>query len=114
MATERLLVHKSVLQPFIEALKLASLDIMGSTPMTLAQEMGAEKNHKLLKDAFDKGATIVQGKFETNYESRYQISPLIIRDVTKDMEIYYTESFGPSVSIIAVASDEEAISIAND
>lgn len=40
--------------------------------------------------------------------------PIIIDGVNKDMELYHAESFGPSVSIIEVASEEEAIEIAND
>ena len=34
--------------------------------------------------------------------------------VTKEMDIYRTESFGPTVSIITVESEEEAVEIAND
>lgn len=34
--------------------------------------------------------------------------------VTKDMDIYHEESFGPTVSLITVESEEEAIALAND
>jgi len=34
--------------------------------------------------------------------------------VKKDMDLYYTESFGPTVTLLSVSSDEEALKIAND
>ena len=37
-----------------------------------------------------------------------------MESVTKEMDIYRTESFGPTVSIITVESEEEAVEIAND
>jgi acyl-CoA reductase-like NAD-dependent aldehyde dehydrogenase len=40
--------------------------------------------------------------------------PIVVGGVNKDMELYYTESFGPSVSVISVESEEEAVAIAND
>ena len=40
--------------------------------------------------------------------------PTILNGVTPNMRIYYEESFGPSVSVIGVANDEEAIRTAND
>lgn len=40
--------------------------------------------------------------------------PVIVKGTTKDMDLYYTESFGPTVSLIIVKSDEEALELAND
>ena len=54
------------------------------------------------------------GDINAKEQSAYRIRPVIISDVKKEMDIFYTESFGPTVSLIAVDSDEEAIEIAND
>jgi acyl-CoA reductase-like NAD-dependent aldehyde dehydrogenase len=40
--------------------------------------------------------------------------PIIVDGVNKNMDLFHTESFGPSVSVIEISSDEEAIEIAND
>lgn len=40
--------------------------------------------------------------------------PIILSDVTRDMDIYYTESFGPSVSLLTYSTEAEAVEIAND
>ena len=39
---------------------------------------------------------------------------IVVGNVTKDMDIYKIESFGPTVSLIVVNSEQEAIEIAND
>lgn len=40
--------------------------------------------------------------------------PIVLEGVTKDMDIYYHESFGPSVSLLTFETEEEALAIAND
>lgn len=39
---------------------------------------------------------------------------VIVGHVTEDMDIYKTESFGPTVSFITVESEEDAVTVAND
>lgn len=116
MATERVLVHRKILEPFGEALKSATDKIYAPTadaPLLIAKP-GVEKNAKLRQDAVSKGAKIIYGDPSSTDPSAYRIRPLIVSDVKKDMDIWYTESFGPTLSLIAIESDEEAISIAND
>src|ERR1700761_7360818 len=116
MATERILVHRNIINDFAEALKGASEKVYasnGEAPLLIAKA-GVEKNHKLLDDAASKGAKVVYGDVKAHEQSAHRIRPVIISDVKKDMDIFYTESFGPTVSLIAVDSDEQAIEIAND
>ena len=116
MATERVLVHRNIIDKFAEALKGASEKVYapsGDAPVLVAKA-GVEKNHKLLDDATSKGAKVLYGDVGAKEESAYRIRPVIVTDVKKEMDIFYTESFGPTVSLIAVESDEEAIEIAND
>lgn len=40
--------------------------------------------------------------------------PIVVEGVTKDMDLYHQESFGPTVSLISVDSEEEAVALAND
>ncbi|KAF2767853.1 aldehyde dehydrogenase [Teratosphaeria nubilosa] len=115
MSTERVLVNRKILEPFAEALKGAADKVYppGVAP-TLVSKAGVEKSRKLLSDAENKGAKVIHGDIKTHDESAYRLRPIIVQDVKKDMDLYYTESFGPSVSLIPVESDEEAIEIAND
>lgn len=123
MATERILVHKDVKAQFIEAFKGASEAIFGDDKPApvLVQSAGVDKNKRLITEAVKAGAKVVHGDHEkhephpeTNEVSKTRMRPIIVDGVNKDMELYHTESFGPSVSVIEVASEEEAIQIAND
>jgi acyl-CoA reductase-like NAD-dependent aldehyde dehydrogenase len=116
MSTERVLVNRKVLEPFAEALKGAAQKVYppSSDAPVLVAKAGVEKSKKLWADAESKGAKALYGDFNTQDQSAYRIQPVIVADVKKGMDLYYTESFGPSVSMIAVDSDEEAIEIAND
>jgi len=40
--------------------------------------------------------------------------PVVLSGITEAMDLYKTESFGPSVSIFEVEEEEEALRIAND
>jgi len=116
MSTERVLVNRKVIDSFAEALKGASDKIYppsGDAPL-LVSKATVEKNQNLLADATAKGAKVLHGNAEAREENAFRIRPVIVSDVQKEMDIFYTESFGPTVSLIAVDSDEEAIDIAND
>ena len=51
-------------------------------------------------------------------ESNTRMRPVVIENVNKEMSIYHTESFGPTVAIYSLASgdsfEEEALKLAND
>ena len=42
------------------------------------------------------------------------MKPVVIEGVKEGMDLYYQESFGPTVSLFVVESDEAALKIAND
>ncbi|KAK5108058.1 hypothetical protein LTR62_008832 [Meristemomyces frigidus] len=116
MSTERILVSRKILDPFATALKAAVEKIFPASAAApvLVAKAGVEKNAKLIHDAVSKGAKLVYGNLDTQETSAYRIRPLIVQDVKKDMDLYYTESFGPSVSLLAFDTDSEAIELAND
>jgi acyl-CoA reductase-like NAD-dependent aldehyde dehydrogenase len=123
MSSERILVHKNIKPQFIEAFKGAVEGIFGDdkpAPVLIAAP-GVEKNKRLVADAVKNGAKVVHGDHEsdekhpeTNETSGTRMRPIIVDGVNKNMELFHTESFGPSVSVIEISSDEEAIEIAND
>ncbi len=123
MSSERILVHKDIKPQFIEAFKGAVEGIFGGdkpAPVLIGAP-GVEKNKRLVADAVKNGAKVVQGDHEkdekhpeTNETSATRMRPIIVDGVNKNMDLFHTESFGPSVSVIEISSDEEAIEIAND
>lgn len=121
MSTERILVHKSIIDKFRPALKgfLEHFDA-GPAPIVV-QGVAIEKNRKLVEDAVTKGAKVVHGDHksqekhpETGEISATRLRPIVVEGVKEEMDLYHQESFGPSVSLIEIESEEEAIRIAND
>ena len=117
MATERIIVNEKIIDKFRPALKATMDELFSDKAMGVPQLVTAapvEKNMKLLSDAISKGASAIYGSADANEESKTRMRPVIIENVTKEADIYYTESFGPTVSLYVVKSDEEALGIAND
>ncbi|KAF6844187.1 aldehyde dehydrogenase [Colletotrichum musicola] len=116
MSTERIIVHKNVKEMF-EAKFAAAVDKIfpsKSDSPVLINQVAVEKNKKLLKDAVSKGAAVVAGNVDIEEASKTRMRPVIIKNVNTDMNIYKTESFGPTVSLFEVETEEDALRIAND
>lgn len=119
MATERILVNAKIVDEFRSALKATMDQVFSEGPQgmgvpQLVTSAPVEKNKKLLADALSKGAKTIYGDASHNEESKTKMRPVIIENIEPGMDIYHTESFGPTVSLYVVNSDEEAIEIAND
>lgn len=116
MSTERILVHKNVRAAFEEKLSSAIDKIFG--PQTEAPVLihapSVTKNKKLLQDAVAKGAAVLYGDINAEEASKTRMRPIVVSGVTTEMDIYKTESFGPSVSLYEIETEEEALRIAND
>ncbi|KAF4982002.1 hypothetical protein FDECE_17590 [Fusarium decemcellulare] len=116
MSTERILVHKNVKDEFEKKLSATIEQIFsseGEAPVLIALA-AVEKNKALVKEAIAKGASLVHGNPDVDEASKYRMRPIVINNVTADMDIYQAESFGPTVSVIAIETEEEAIKLAND
>lgn len=116
MSTERILVHKTIVEPFIKLLKSAISEIISPTT-ALAQAASVDRNRNLIDDAVAKGASILHTddvQEQQLPDSKFQMRPTVVYGVTKQMDMYRIESFGASVSVIAVENDDEAIAISND
>lgn len=116
MATERIVVHSSIARDFANALKTACDQIFsneGPAPI-LVTAPAVKKNKKLVEQAVSKGAKIVTGDVNAKESSDTRMRPIVVEGVTKDMDMYYIESFGPTVSIVTFETEEEAVEIAND
>lgn len=113
MSTERIIVHKKVSEAFQAKLQ----DVVAKMwPEALVHinTQAVEKNKRLVQDAASKGASILNGDVVSEESSTTRLRPVIVAKVTPDMDIYKQESFGTSVSLLEVDSEEEALRIAND
>jgi acyl-CoA reductase-like NAD-dependent aldehyde dehydrogenase len=113
MSTERIIVHKKVSEAFQGKLQDA-VKKMWPDALVHINPQAVVKNKKLVQDAVDKGASLLNGDINAEELSNTRLRPIVIAKVTPDMDIYKTESFGTSVSLLEVDSEEEALRIAND
>jgi succinate-semialdehyde dehydrogenase/glutarate-semialdehyde dehydrogenase len=121
-ATERVLVHEGVHDAFLdEVLEFAATWRLGDPfdestmvgPMN--NEPTATKMDRHLEDAVDKGANLVLGGSRADgHPTRLYYEPTVLIDVGVDTLINQQETFGPIVPLIRVASDDEALTVAND
>ncbi|KAK6860074.1 Aldehyde dehydrogenase [Apiospora arundinis] len=116
MSTERILVHKKISAEFQKKLAatIEAIFPAGADAPVLINSNAVDKVKKLLDNAVSKGASVLAGDFNATETSKTRLRPIVISKVTPDMDIYQTESFGPSVSLIEIESEEEALRIAND
>jgi acyl-CoA reductase-like NAD-dependent aldehyde dehydrogenase len=116
MSTERIIVHRNVKDEF-EKKFTASIDkffpARGDAPI-LINEPAVEKNKKLLRDAVSKGASFLTGSMDAKEVGATRMRPIVVKNVTPEMDLYHSESFGPTVSLIDVETEEEALRVAND
>ncbi|KAM0283899.1 hypothetical protein ACHAQH_002281 [Verticillium albo-atrum] len=116
MSTERIVVHKSVASAFESALREAIGNIFSpaaDAPVLIAAA-AVTKNKKLIRDAVAQGARVVAGDPNADEASATAMRPVVLGGITPEMDIYKTESFGPTVSLFEVETEEEALRIAND
>jgi len=117
MSVGRVIVEQPIVEEFAEKLakKAASLPAGDpSLPETvigpLINDEQVRKVDSHVKDAVSKGARLLTGG---TYEGRVY-RPTVLTNVTKEMQVYREETFGPVAPIIAVQDEKEALEIAND
>jgi len=110
------LIEKLV--PRIEKLKVgpytAGEDIDYGPVVTAAAKANIER---LVQSGVDQGAELVvdgRGFTMQGYENGFFVGPHLFDRVTRDMDIYKTEIFGPVLSTVRAQSYEEALSLAMD
>lgn len=121
LSTERIYVHEKVYNEFvaklIEAtgkLKLGSGFDFGYDigSLTSARQLDIVRRH--VEDAKKLGATVLTGGQDRPDLGPYFYEPTILANVTPDMELCASETFGPVVSVYPVADEDEAVRLAND
>ncbi len=121
-AGERFLVHESVHDEFVDALRRAvDRSIRLGDPFAEETTMGplnneptAQKMDRHVADALERGAELVSGGHRASgFPTELYWEPTVLADVTEEMEVAREETFGPIVPITKISADEEALQIAN-
>ena len=117
MSTERIIVVDSVASDFVERFAAKAKSMPTGDPREAKTPLGAVVDRKtvvhvnsLIDDATTKGATVIAG----GKVDSVLMPATVIDGVTRAMNIYRDESFGPVVGIIRAKDEADAIRLAND
>ena len=117
MSTERVVVDRSVLDPFTEKLgeRAAALKVgdPGDPDTQIGPMVSAESAQRvgeMVEDAVSHGAEVVTGG-EPDGEL---FPPTVLKGVTSEMRLYGEESFGPVVGVLGADGADDAVRLAND
>ncbi|UKZ75529.1 hypothetical protein TrVFT333_003216 [Trichoderma virens FT-333] len=116
MSTERIIIHKKIKGQFLEKLTAAVKDMFpsdGPAPI-LVNEMAVKRNKALVENATSKGATVIIGDIKALESRSTELRPVVVDKVAPGMDLYKMESFGPTVSLYEIETEEEALELAND
>jgi acyl-CoA reductase-like NAD-dependent aldehyde dehydrogenase len=120
MCTDRIIISSSLVKAFIPRYveRVRALPVGDpADPRTivgpLINRRGAQRVSALIKDAANKGANLLTGDGAIEGPNRTLIRPVVLTDVTPDMDIFDSEIFGPAVVIHPVDSTDAAIDLAN-
>ncbi|UOQ91740.1 aldehyde dehydrogenase family protein [Halobacillus shinanisalinarum] len=117
IALNRIVVHESVHDQFVEALKQKVEGLQSGDPAEIQTVVGplinqeaSERIQNDIGESIEQGATkLVGGEVSGNL-----MQPTLLTNVTNEMPIAKNEIFGPVAAVIKVTSEEEAIEVAND
>lgn len=118
VCTNRIFLHSSIHDEFVEKFKSKVETIQagngldeGTVIGPMINEDAVSKDLNLIEDAKSKGARIVAGGLR---DKDLFLKPTIICDVSREMDIFSSEIFGPIAAIYTFDTEEEVITLAND
>jgi len=116
-AAKRFIVIDDLYEAFAEKFTAVLTAAQPADPMTdgtllgpLSSLAAAERLEEQLDRAVSQGATVLASG--TRNESYFP--PAVLADVAPGMDAYHEEFFGPVAAIYRVASEDEAVTLAND
>lgn len=118
---KRLIVHTSKYEAVLDGLKKYAAKTKVGNPLEEDTKIGPLVSKRQLdtlvtqvKDATDKGATILVGGKQPNglQGAYYEIT--VLTNITFDMRVWKEEVFGPVLPVVTFDTEEEAVTLAND
>lgn len=119
-APKRMIVMDDLYEPFVQGLVERFSQYRPGDPKDphttmapLSTRAAAERVHAQVARAVEQGATLEVGGDLVDGPGAY-VRPAVITGVTPAMDIHHEEVFGPVAIVYRVASDDEALALAND
>ncbi|GAB3397524.1 benzaldehyde dehydrogenase [Humibacter soli] len=113
----RHIVHESLVDAYVENLAARARRITVGDPTDpsigigpMINERQARRGELLLRDAVERGATIVEGGTLDGLFFR----PTVVTGLTRDMPLWTDEVFAPIIPVMSFSTDEEALELVND
>ncbi|RSH93446.1 hypothetical protein EHS25_007802 [Saitozyma podzolica] len=122
-AVERIYVHSAIYDEFVKQFVELSKAYKLGDPLKPDTTLGpvisvasAARIRKQVKDAVAAGAQLVldESAFPGAKEGTTLVGPQVLTNVDHTMEIMMEETFGPTIGIMKVESDDEALALMND
>ncbi|MDQ0506631.1 NAD-dependent succinate-semialdehyde dehydrogenase [Xanthobacter agilis] len=120
VCANRIVVQAGVYDAFAEklaaavsAMKVGPGVEAGVTTGPLINAKGFAKVDRLVKDAVEKGAKVLVGGKPHALGGNFY-APTILTEVSRDMELFSEEIFGPVAPLFKFETEDEAIRMAND
>jgi succinate-semialdehyde dehydrogenase/glutarate-semialdehyde dehydrogenase len=120
ISVERVYAHQRVYGPLLERVRALVGELRQGDPAKDFVDVGAiifprqiDVARKHVEDALKKGARLVCGGHTLPGPGQY-FEPTVLADCDHTMTVMREEIFGPLVPFMRVASDEQAIALAND
>lgn len=118
---KRLIVHQNIFDKVVQELKnLVLTKKIGPAqdpstdigPLVAARQVVTIENQ--VADAIKKGAHIITGGKRPQSLHGAYFEPTILTNISSDMQVWKEEVFGPVLPVVSFASEEEAVTLAND
>lgn len=116
ISAQRVLVHESVLDPFLElfrtrvgALRVGDPGLEETDVGPMIDTAAAERAERLIQASVDAGARLLAGgRRQGNF-----VEPAVLVDVAPSMPVACDEAFAPVVAVLAYSTLDEAVRLAN-
>ncbi|MEW2451777.1 NAD-dependent succinate-semialdehyde dehydrogenase [Streptomyces parvulus] len=119
VAAKRFIVLADVYDDFVTGLRDRMGEVRAGDPFDPATTLGPLSSEaaagllmEQVRDAVDKGATVVLGGGRPDLPGAF-VEPTLLTDVTPEMRAYREELFGPVAVVYRVADEDEAVALAN-
>ncbi len=116
-AAKRFIVVDELYQPFLEKFTAALTAVKPGDPSSsdttigpLSSSTATDRLADQVKRAVDQGATLVAGG---DHDGNF-FSTTVLTDIKPDNDAYHEEFFGPVAAVYRVASEDDAVALAND
>ncbi|CAK9438632.1 uncharacterized protein LODBEIA_P28560 [Lodderomyces beijingensis] len=117
MSTDKVFVDEKIYDQFTAVLKNVAAEMVKNPDQKISQRdcLGRDKVLQLVEDALAKGASLLFGEFNKEEILKTNvIPPMIIEGVTAEMDINFTETFGPVFTIHKYSNIDDVVEEVNE